>query len=137
MEQNPQSFWSISTAELLKRLQVTDLGLSTDEAKKRFITYGANRLKPPIRSDVFTLFIAQFKSPIILILLLATVLSFFLHDTADALIILTIILVSGLLGFWQEHSATNAVEKLLAMVQIKAMVLRFQLIRLCLAILLS
>ena len=51
-------------------------------------------------------------------------LSFFLHDPVDALIILTIVLVSGLLGFWQEHSATNAVEKLLAIVQIKATVLR-------------
>src|SRR6266542_6066526 len=36
----------------------------------------------------------------------------------------TIVLVSGLLGFWQEHSATNAVAKLLAIVQIKASVLR-------------
>ena len=42
----------------------------------------------------------------------------------DAFIILTIVLVSGLLGFWQEHSATNAVEKLLAIVQITASVLR-------------
>jgi Mg2+-importing ATPase len=42
----------------------------------------------------------------------------------DASIILIIVVVSGLLGFWQEHSATNAVEKLLAMVQIKAAILR-------------
>jgi Mg2+-importing ATPase len=51
-------------------------------------------------------------------------LSFFLHDPVNALIILTIVLVSGLLGYWQEHSAANAVEKLLAIVQIKASVLR-------------
>ena len=70
------------------------------------------------------LLLAQFKSPLILILLFATGLSFFLHDPVNALIILTIVLVSGLLGFWQEHSATNAVEQLLAMVQIKATVLR-------------
>ena len=42
----------------------------------------------------------------------------------DASIILTIVVISGLLGFWQEHSASNAVEKLLAIVQIKAAVLR-------------
>ena len=77
-----------------------------------------------MRSNAFTLLLAQFKSPIILILLFATGLSFFLHDPVNALIILAIVLVSGLLGFWQEHSATNAVEKLLAMVQIKATVLR-------------
>ena len=68
----------------------------------------------------FSLLIAQFKSPIILILLFATGLSFFLHNPADALIILTIVILSGLLGFWQEHSASNAVEKLLAIVQIKS-----------------
>ena len=73
---------------------------------------------------MLALLLAQFKSPLILLLLFATGLSFFLHDPVNALIILTIVLVSGLLGFWQEHSATNAVEQLLAMVQIKATVLR-------------
>ncbi len=48
----------------------------------------------------------------------------FLHDPVDASIILTIVVISGLLGFWQEHGASNAVQKLLAMVQIKAAVLR-------------
>ena len=48
----------------------------------------------------------------------------FLHDPADASIILIIVFISGLLGFWQEHSASNAVEKLLAIVQIKAAVIR-------------
>ena len=68
--------------------------------------------------------LAQFKSPIIIILLFAAVLSFFLHDPADAIIILAIVLVSGVLSFWQEHGAADAVEKLLALVQIKATVLR-------------
>ena len=48
----------------------------------------------------------------------------FLHDPVNALIILTIILISGLLGFWQEHQAANAVEKLRALVQTEAVVLR-------------
>ena len=98
--------------------------MSRDEARQRLARYGSNLLKPQKRSDVLTLLLAQFKSPLILILLFATGLSFFLHDPVNALIILTIVLVSGLLGFWQEHSATNAVEQLLAMVQIKATVLR-------------
>jgi len=51
-------------------------------------------------------------------------LSFFLHEPVDAFIILSIIFASGLLGFWQERSATNAVEKLLAIVQVKAAVLQ-------------
>jgi len=124
MDQNPQPFWSIPAAEILKNLQTTASGLATSEAQKRFDTYGANRLKPPKRSDVFSLLISQFKSPIIIILLFATGLSFLLHNLVDASIILTIVIVSGLLGFWQEHSATNAVAKLLAIVQIKASILR-------------
>ncbi|MCX6286691.1 MAG: magnesium-translocating P-type ATPase [Bacteroidetes bacterium] len=124
MDQNPQSFWSIPVTELLKSLRVTASGLTTDEAQKRLISYGANRLKPQKRSDAFTLLVGQFKSPIILILLLATGLSLFLHNIVDASIILTIVVVSGLLGFWQEHSASDAVKKLLAIVQIKAAVQR-------------
>src|SRR5512136_430679 len=109
---------------MLQQLDTAKEGLTGDEAKKRLARYGANLLKPPKRSDVFTLLLNQFKSPIILILFFATGLSFFLHDPVDALIILSIILVSGLLGFWQERGASNAVAKLLSIVQIKAAVLR-------------
>jgi Mg2+-importing ATPase len=124
MDQNSSPFWSISSADLLNNLQTVSGGLTTNEAKKRLISYGANRLKPQKRSDTFTLLIAQFKSPIILILLFATVLSLFLHNIVDASIILVIVLISGLLGFWQEHGASNAVAKLLAIVQIKTAILR-------------
>ena len=118
------AFWSLSTTEILQQLQTTKEGLTGDEARQRLARYGSNLLKPPKRSDVLTLLLAQFKSPIILILFFATGLSFVLHDPVDALIILTIVLASGLLGFWQERGATNAVAKLLAIVQIKAAVLR-------------
>jgi Mg2+-importing ATPase len=124
MNQLPPAFWSISATEMLRQLETAKEGLAGDEARQRLARYGANLLKPPKRSDVFTLLLAQFKSPIILILFFATGLSFFLQDPVQASIILTIVLVSGLLGFWQERSATNAVEKLLAIVQIKAAVLR-------------
>ena len=124
MEQNSQTFWSITVEDLLNKLQSSANGLTVDEAKKRLTTYGANRLKPPKRSGTITLLIDQFRSPIILILLAATALSLFLHNFVDASIILSIVVISGLLGFWQEHSASNAVKKLLAIVQIKATVLR-------------
>lgn len=124
MDQHPPAFWSLSTTELLQQLQTTPAGLTGAEARQRLARYGANLLRPPRRSDALTLLLAQFKSPIILILFFATGLSFFLHDPVDAFIILTIVLASGLLGFWQERSATNAVEKLLSIVQIKAAVRR-------------
>jgi P-type Mg2+ transporter len=124
MDPNSKPFWSISVTELLGNFKSTVTGLTSEDAKKRLIQYGANRLKPQKRSDVFTLLIGQFKSPIILILLFATGLSLFLHNIIDASIILVIVLISGLLGFWQEHGASDAVAKLLAIVQIKASVLR-------------
>ncbi len=125
MNLDPQpAFWSIPAADLLQQLQTTPQGLTNDEARQRFVRYGANLLKPKKRSNTLTLLLSQFKSPLILILIFAVGLSFFLHDPVNAGIILTIVLVSGLLGFWQERGAANAVEKLLSIVQIKAEVLR-------------
>jgi Mg2+-importing ATPase len=124
MNQTPAAFWSISASELLEKLETTKDGLTGDEAVRRLARYGANLLKPPKRSDALSLLLAQFKSPIILILFFATGLSFFLRDPADAFIILSIVLASGLLGFWQERGASNAVQKLLSIVRIKAAVLR-------------
>ena len=124
MNQLPPAFWSLSASDLLKLLESVKEGLTGSEAKKRLDLYGANILKPQKRTDVLTLLISQFKSPIILILFFATGLSFFLHDAVDAIIILSIVLISGLLGFWQERGASNAIAKLLSIVQIKAAVLR-------------
>src|SRR5574341_619715 len=111
-------------AELLQKLQTTSQGLTSNEAQQRLAHYGFNLLKPKKKSDVPTLLLAQFKSPIILILIFAACLALFLQSPVDALIIITIVLVSGLLGFWQERGASNAVEKLLAIVQVRATVLR-------------
>src|SRR5512135_1747494 len=111
MDQTAPAFWSISLPEMLQKLQTTSNGLAADEAGQRLARYGPNILKPPKRSDPLALLLAQFTSPIILILFFATGLSFFLHDSVDAFIILSIVLVSGLLGFWQERGASNAVAK--------------------------
>ncbi len=122
--QHLTQFWGIPAAELLEQLDCTPQGLSSQEAQSRLSSLGANLLKPKQKTDALTLLLAQFKSPIILILIAAAGLSFFLGDHADTLIILTIVVVSGLLGFWQEFGAANAVEKLLAIVQVKTTVLR-------------
>ena len=122
--QDNQSFWSTPTSEALQQLQTTSKGLTSDEAEKRLTKYGSNLLKPKKRSDALTLLLSQFKSPLIIILIFAGALSFFLGDSVNAAIILTIILISSLLGFWQERGAADAVQKLLAIVQTKATVLR-------------
>ena len=124
MNQSPTQFWSVPSSELLQQLQTTPQGLRSDEAQQRLLRYGSNLLKPKKKSDALTLLLAQFKSPIILILIFAAGLSLFLHNPIDATIILVIVLVSGILGFWQERGAVNAVEKLYAIVQIRATVVR-------------
>ncbi|WP_031438104.1 magnesium-translocating P-type ATPase [Methylobacter tundripaludum] len=118
------AFWNIPAEQQLKQLTTTVQGLSNAEAGQRIKRYGANRLNNKKQTGNLRLFLAQFKSSIILILLFATGLSFYLHDRLDAAIILTIVLISGLLGFWQEKGAASAIEKLLEIVQIKVSVLR-------------
>ena len=127
--QDNQSFWSIPTSEALQQLQTTSKGLTSDEAGKRLTKYGSNLLTPKKRSDALTLLLSQFKSPLIIILIFAAGLSLYLDVSqgalpTNAIIIVTIILISSLLGFWQERGAANAVQKLLAIVQTKATVLR-------------
>ena len=70
------------------------------------------------------LLLRQFTNPIVLILIGAAALSAFLRDGTDAAIIIAIVIASGLLGFWQEHTAANAVAKLTAVVATKVRVLR-------------
>ncbi|MEN6620882.1 MAG: magnesium-translocating P-type ATPase [Smithella sp.] len=124
MIKQPPVYWNIPQTDLLAGLNASQDGLSDKDAKRRLISYGANLLKPPKRSDTLSLLIAQFKNSIILTLVFAAGLSFFLQDSVDAVIILFIVLISGLLGFWQERGAVDAVEKLLAMVSVKTTVLR-------------
>jgi P-type Mg2+ transporter len=124
MEQKTQAFWAVSPADLLKGLKTTANGLSAPEARARLAQYGPNVLKRAKRTDSLALLANQFRSPIILILVFAAVLSFFLGDPVDAVIIISIVAISGLLGFWQERGAASAVEKLLELVEVKASVRR-------------
>jgi len=118
------AFWSLPAEELLRLLDATEVGLDENEAQKRLKQYGANLLKPRKKSYSILLLLAQFNSPIILLLVFAAGLSLYLHQVAGASIILVIVFISGLLGFWQERRAADAVAGLLAIIQIKASVLR-------------
>ena len=124
MEPYAAEFWSVPAGELLTGLKTTPTGLTSAEARRRLALYGPNLLKSKRKTDALTLLLGQFKSPIIIILLGAAILSYFLADRADAIIICFIVVISSLLGFWQERGAANALAKLLAVVQIKAAVWR-------------
>ena len=116
-------FWSLEVSDLLSRLETSSAGLSSGAAAERFDRNGTTRLRRKRRSDVAIL-LAQFNNPIILLLAVSAVLSYLLDDATNAWIILAILLASGLLGFWQERSAANAVARLLAMIETKTTVLR-------------
>jgi Mg2+-importing ATPase len=124
MNEIPQQFWSAEVEDVLRALKSGPDGLAPEEAARRLDVFGPNLLKKSRKTDSLTLLLGQFKSPIILILIFAAVMSYFLHDSGDALIIFVIIGASGLLGFWQERGSTRAMEKLLAIVQVKTSVVR-------------
>ncbi len=124
MSQDLSAFWALTAEELLRMLDVAEEGLSEREAQKRLKQYGFNLLKPRKKTYSFHLLLAQFKSPLILLLVFAAALSFYLHEAASASIILVIIAISGLLGFWQERRAADAVADLLEVIQIRASVQR-------------
>lgn len=118
------SFWSRSADDLLGELSSSKKGLSPSEARRRLERYGPNALAGKRRAGDLELFLHQFANPIILILLFAAVVAFFLGEKTDTTIILVIVLISGALGFWQERGAANAVEHLLEIVEIKVDVIR-------------
>jgi Mg2+-importing ATPase len=118
------TFWALPATDVLTRLHTLEAGLSQETAEKVQQSTGLNLIKSNDKTSVLRLMVGQFKSPISLILIGAVVLSFFLKDTTDGVIILIIILISGLLGFWQERSASNAMQQLLAIVIAKTTVLR-------------
>jgi P-type Mg2+ transporter len=112
----PNSYWSQPADQLLAALGSSPGGLSGDEAARRLAAYGPNALKARRRAAPLAFFLNQFKSPIILLLLVATVISAVLQDWTDAAIILVIVLGSAILSFTQEYRADNAAEKLRARV---------------------
>lgn len=117
-------FWSIDKQLVISMLQTSLDGLASREAKERLIRFGSNEVKAKQNATALTLFIKQFTSPFILILIFAAILSIFLSSHTDAFVILTIVLASGILGFIQERGAHNATAKLLKLVEIKATVIR-------------
>ena len=119
-----EDLFAATTDTVFRLLGTSTNGLTNDQAQERLIHLGANRLRSKERATGPLLLLRQFTSPIILILIGAAVLSTFLQDVTDAAIILVIVIVSGLLGFWQEHRAASAVAKLCAIVETKVRVLR-------------
>jgi Mg2+-importing ATPase len=117
-------YWSQPAEQLIAALHSTSQGLSSSEARKRLEAVGPNTLKARKRATAWGLFLNQFKSPLVLILLFATAVSAFVQEYTDAAVILLIVVGSAMITFVQEYSASNAVEKLRARLVHKVTALR-------------
>ena len=109
---------------LMASLGSSQTGLIEEEASSRLARFGPNSMAGPRGVHAPTLLLRQFSSPIVLILVGAALLSFGLASVTDGLIILTIVVAGGLLGFWQERGAARSIEQLLKTVQLTTVVLR-------------
>jgi Ca2+-transporting ATPase len=101
-----------------------DRGLTQQEAQDRLRKFGANELAKEERASPITLFFAQFKNTLIIILLVATILSALLGEIVDAVIISAIVLFCAVLGFVQEYRADQALNALKRMLAHTVTVLR-------------
>jgi Mg2+-importing ATPase len=109
-------FSSCSPDELYSQLQSSPNGLDSPTAAVRIREQQKQlNTESRFRREV-KLLIRQFANPLILLLVVAVILSALLGETSDTLIILTILLTTGLLGFWQELNAGRAIEKLRSMI---------------------
>ncbi len=117
-------YWSIPADQVTNKVNSSANGLSQAAAQQILEQVGPNRIQSKTRATPLGLFLNQFKSPIVIILLFATAISAFLRDWVDAVIILLIVVGSALMSFFQEYNANNAAEKLQAQVSLKSQVLR-------------
>jgi Mg2+-importing ATPase len=121
---NKDSVQKQTTDELIQKLKSSTNGLSDQEAKARLNNYGFNILKNESHSTITKLLFEQFKSSLIFLLIVASLLSFVLGDFGNGLIILTILIINTGLGFYQQYRSENAVVKLQKLVSKEALVKR-------------
>jgi Mg2+-importing ATPase len=105
-------YWSREVAELSAALGSGSGGLSPEYAAEQLRRVGTNSVEDASKLSALRLLLRQFESPLVLILIFGAVISLALREWVDASIILTIVLGSSLLGFYQEYRASAAVEEL-------------------------
>ena len=115
---------TLQVGEVLRLLQTSFKGLSSEEAQKRLQKFGLNELKKEKRKSAIRLFLEQFVNVLIIILLIATVLSMAIGEVYDAIVIIAIVIACAVLGFFEEHRAEKALEALKKMAAPTATVLR-------------
>jgi len=118
-------YHALEVEEALRALQTSLEGLSEEEAKRRLSVFGPNELREEKRVTPLGIFIDQFKSILVIILIISALISgFILKEFVDTYVIMAIVIMNAALGFYQEYRAEKAVEALKRMVAPMARVLR-------------
>ena len=123
-EPSTEDIWRAPLDRLLAELATTPAGLKTAEARSRQATYGANDASTVKRLPLWLQFLARFRNPLVIILVVASALSAATGDVASFVIIITIVMLSIAFDFVQEVRAQNAVEALRRSVAVQATVRR-------------
>ena len=102
----------------------TKVGLSEKEASERLIHFGNNSITEKRKRSTIIIFLNQFKSPIVYVLIAAAGLSFYFQERVDALAILIVIVINAIIGFYMEYKAERSMEALKKLTAIPAKILR-------------
>lgn len=114
----------LSIKEVFESLSSTLNGLTESEAKKRLEAQGLNELEEAKKKSYLAMVLDQILNPLVLVLLVASVITFFLREFTDTLIIVVIVILNTVIGFFQEFKAEKAMEELRSYAPQKAKVLR-------------
>lgn len=120
-----KKYFNLSVKETAEDLQVNlSNGLSGNEAAERSQKYGSNRLEGGKEKSILQMAIEQLKDFLVLILMVAAIVSIFLGESLEGIVILAIVVLNTFLGVYQENKASNALKALKEMASPHAKVLR-------------
>ncbi len=117
-------FYSLNPQQILKLLETAPTGLIPSQVQERLERFGPNELAPAKKISPLRIFLRQFENILIIILMVATVISFALGEHRDAWVILAILVACAALGFIQEYKAEQAAAALQKMAAPTATVIR-------------
>ncbi len=118
------NWYEVSIEKVLQSLQSGHAGLTEAEAGSRLARYGPNVLKGRKKTPPVLVFLQQFLSPLIYVLLAAVVISLIAGHYLDAWVVLGVLLLNAIIGFMQETRAEKAMEALIRMAALQARVRR-------------
>ncbi|MCI1258558.1 MAG: HAD-IC family P-type ATPase [Bifidobacterium subtile] len=107
-----EAWHSLSPEATLEALHAAANGLSNEESKRRLGIFGENALEAAVPTPKWKVFLLQFKSPLIAVLIVCGIVTMALDHHVDAIAIFVVLLLNAIIGFYQEIKANQAVRAL-------------------------